>query len=146
MRARVCAIVILLCGCAPSEIGPQVGEGIGLGDFHGRWVVINYWAIWCGPCRREIPELNALQRAHEGALQVLGVNFDNPPAEVNRAQADELGIDFPVLESDPGPSLGATPPNVLPVTLIVAPDGTLAHELVGPQTRESLEAIIFGQR
>lgn len=144
MRLRVFAMVILLGGCAPSGIETDVGASVRVDDFRGRWVLINYWAVWCAPCRREIPELNALQLAHEGELQVLGVNFDNPTLEVNRAQADELGIEFPVLQSDPGPSLGATPPSALPVTLILAPDGTLAHQLLGPQTRKSLEAIIFG--
>lgn len=142
VSAMLCVLAVLW-GCAP-DATERVPRDLRLEDLVGRWVLVNYWAIWCAPCRNEVPELNAIQRAHEDELVVLGVNFDAPAPEVNRAQARELGIEFPVLEKDPGPGLGANPPQALPVTLVVAPDGTLTHELVGPQTRASLEAILFG--
>jgi hypothetical protein len=54
-------------------------------------------------------------------------------------QAAELGIQFPLLSADPGPSLGITRPTVLPTTLILSPKGALATRLLGPQTVESIE-------
>ncbi len=143
MNLRLSMLALLLCACAPNGLETSVGEHIRLEDYRGRWVLINYWALWCRPCRIEIPELNALQRAHENELVVLGVNFDAPPPEVNREQVEELGIAFTVLQSDPGPALGASRPRVLPMTLVLAPDGSLAHELIGPQTQASLESILF---
>lgn len=104
--------------------------------YPGHWRVINYWAIWCTPCRAEIPELNALHR--DTPLQVLGVNFEGQTDETLISQAAELGIAFPLLEMDPGPSLGQARPRVLPTTWLVSPEGTVTDTLVGPQTRESI--------
>ena len=101
--------------------------------------VINYWAIWCTPCRTEIPELNALHQATP--LQVLGVNFEGHTDAVLASQAADLGIDFPLLEQDPGPSLGQARPTVLPTTWLVNPEGIVTDTLVGPQTQESILAI-----
>ena len=105
----------------------------------GHWRVVNYWAIWCGPCREEIPELN---RLHEGTdLVVFAVNYDGKQGEALTSQAAAMGIDFTILTQDPGPDLGVERPNVLPTTLLVNPDGRVTDTLVGPQTEESLLAI-----
>ena len=112
--------------------------------FPDQWRVINYWAIWCTPCRAEIPELNTLHQATP--LQVLGVNFEGQTDAVLASQAAELGIDFPLLEQDPGPSLGQARPKVLPTTLLVNPEGIVTDTLVGPQTQESIMAIWEARR
>ena len=105
----------------------------------GHWRVVNYWAIWCGPCREEIPELN---RLHDGTdLVVFAVNYDGKQGEALTSQAAAMGIDFTILTHDPGPDLGVERPNVLPTTLLVNPDGRVTDTLVGPQTEESLLAI-----
>ena len=105
----------------------------------GHWRIVNYWAIWCGPCREEIPELN---RLHEGTdLVVFAVNYDGKQGEALASQAAAMGIDFTILTQDPGPDLGVERPNVLPTTLLVNPDGRVTDTLVGPQTEESLLAI-----
>ena len=105
----------------------------------GHWRVVNYWAIWCGPCREEIPELN---RLHDGTdLVVFAVNYDGKQGEALTSQAAAMGIDFTILTQDPGPDLGVERPNVLPTTLLVNPDGRGTDTLVGPQTEEALLAI-----
>lgn len=127
---------VALAGCAPDVPPPPPGVSAAptLGD---RWLVINYWAIWCAPCREEIPELNTL--AHRGMVRVYAVNFDDVQGEELRRQAAELGIQFPLLSADPGPALGIARPTVLPTTLILSPAGKLATRLLGPQTVESIE-------
>lgn len=105
----------------------------------GQWRIVNYWAIWCVPCREEIPELNAINRETE--LTVFAVNYDGQQGEALRAQADELGIAFALLEQDPGPGLGIERPRVLPTTLLVSPNGEVTDTLAGPQTRETLVAV-----
>lgn len=117
-------------GCGEAQ-SPLPGEG--------HWRLVNYWAIWCVPCREEIPELNALNR--DTPLVVLSVNYDNSKGEALFAQVRELGIEFPVLEQDPGPSLGLERPRVLPTTLLVDPKGAVTDTLVGPQTQETLLAL-----
>ena len=132
---RLCCALAILAGCQtePSEL-PHAGH----------WRVVNYWAIWCTPCRTEIPELNALHE--ETDLRVLGVNFEGETGESLAAQAAELGITFILVENDPGPSLGQPRPRVLPTTWLVSPDGVVTDTLVGPQTRESILGVWEARR
>lgn len=129
--------VMILTACDPGS--PSGGSGFSLANYSGRWLVVNYWAEWCKPCIKEIPELNALD-ARYPQVAVVGVNFDGETGEVLARQIDQLGIEFPVLEEEPSAVLGVSLPSVLPATFIFDPDGNLAHSLVGPQTLESLAA------
>ena len=140
MRVWLVAIAFAaLAACAPAEPPPPPGVLYtpALGD---RWLVVNYWAIWCAPCREEIPELNRL--ALGGLVDVYAVNFDDVQGDTLREQAAELDIQFPLLATDPGNQLGIARPTVLPTTLILTPEGDLATRLIGPQTLESLEREI----
>ena len=110
-----------------------------LASARGHWTVVNYWAEWCKPCIKEIPELNKLASEH-AAIRVFGVNYDGETGELLQQQIDKLGIEFPLLIQDPAEDIGIRRPVVLPTTLILAPDGKLAATLVGPQTLESLLA------
>ena len=105
----------------------------------GQWRVVNYWAVWCGPCREEIPELN---RLHKGTdLVVYAVNYDGKQGEELASQAATMNIEFTILAQDPGPALGVERPRVLPTTLLVDPAGRVTDTLVGPQTQETLLAL-----
>ena len=104
-----------------------------------QWNVINYWAIWCTPCREEIPELNRL--ALRDDITVLGVNFDAKQGNSLAADSAALGIQFLTID-DPSAMLGVTRPDKLPTTLIIDPDGNLVVSLVGPQTEDGLAMVI----
>ena len=108
-----------------------------LKELRGQWVVINYWAQWCNPCIKEIPELNALDQKYD-QVTVLGVNYDGATGPELAQQLQKLGVAFASLEADPAAQLGTPRPVVLPTTLVVDPDGQLAKTLTGPQTLESL--------
>ncbi len=112
-----------------------------LDELRGSWVVINYWAIWCSPCREEVPELNAFQDQYP-EIAVLGYNFDSPGSVELQRQIESLDVRFPTLIQDPRFALGAPRPGTLPTTLIVAPYGGLVETLHGPQTRASLRAAL----
>lgn len=133
---RLYALLILptlLMGCAeePTLAG------------NGSWRVVNYWAIWCTPCREEIPELNRLAERED--ITVLGVNFDAKQGESLSKDSMELGIEFPTIDDPSGP-LGIARPDKLPTTLIIDPDDNIVATLVGPQTEEGLERIIANSR
>ena len=104
-----------------------------------RWNVVNYWAIWCEPCRDEIPELNKLSR--EQTINVLGVNFDGKQGAALSADEATLGIEFPTI-ADPSTKMAFARPTVLPTTLIISPEGQLVAALKGPQTAEEIRRHI----
>jgi len=104
--------------------------------------VINYWAIWCAPCRKEIPELNELASHNPEKLTVVGVNFDESRGEKLLGEIETLGIEFPSLVEDPRSIWGLEPVTILPETLIISAEGKLLHRLIGPQTLSSIEALL----
>ena len=102
------------------------------------WLLINYWASWCKPCRTEIPELNQLALSKPELLRIWAVNYDALHGDELIAQAQALNIQFTVLQQDPGPSLGLKRPSALPTSFIINPKGELHRVLQGPQTAEQL--------
>ncbi len=137
------AVLLLACSGDSRDSDGRVLAALELPAYEGRWVVINYWAEWCTPCIKEIPELNALDAKYP-QVAVLGVNYDGAGGAELEAQLDALGVDFPTLLEEPSARLGIELPRVLPTTLILNPDGVLVQKLVGPQTLETL-ALATGQ-
>ena len=138
---------LLILGCAPdnSQNVAQVywltdGSSIDLRS-PKKWVLINYWATWCAPCRREVPELNKLLHKYGDSLYVVGVNFDGSQGDSLQTEMAALGMEFANLLRDPRQLWGLEPVEVLPETLIISGDGELLHRLVGPQDKASLEAL-----
>lgn len=76
------------------------GERVRLADLRGKIVVLNFWATWCGPCRLEMPDLEARAVADPERLAIVGINFDETAAEV-QAFRSEVGVSFPLV-LDPG--------------------------------------------
>ncbi|MGI9276322.1 MAG: TlpA family protein disulfide reductase [Endozoicomonas sp.] len=130
----------LLTACSKPDFTDSRGKGVDLQDRQGRWLVINFWADWCDPCREEIPELNALER--KGELRVVGVDFDASQGSELEKKVESLGIRFPVLSESPLEKLKAKSPKVLPATYIVNPNGELVETLYGPQTQSGLEKLV----
>lgn len=131
--------VVALLGCsAEPDFELLDGSQHRLADYRGRWLIVNYWAEWCEPCRRELPELARFGREHADNVTVLGVNFDGPPNDELRALVERLAVPIPVLASTPMPQLPFTRPSGLPATWLVDPAGAVHGPLLGPQTEASL--------
>ena len=124
--------------CSQPEFRDIDGKGISLQDLHSKPLIVNYWATWCGPCIKEIPELNELSKQHAAELNLLGVNYDQPEGDEQKRQAEKMKIEFPVFASEPSALLGVNIPDVLPTTYVFARGGKLVATLVGPQTKETL--------
>lgn len=131
-------LTLLLVSCQQPEFFDTEGRGYRYAELDGKWLIINYWATWCGPCIKEIPELNNVAHEYEDKLNVFGVNFDQPDPEDIQAQVKKMGIEFPVFVVDPADKLGYVRPEVLPTTYVFTEDGILHATLVGPQTESSL--------
>lgn len=118
------------------------GEPLALSDYRGKWLILNYWATWCAPCRKEIPELSALHAERED-LVVLGLAFEDADETVFAAFLEDFNVSYPILlvdTYDPPQPFGA--PKALPVTHILDPEGTLVKSFYGPVTREAVESFI----
>lgn len=142
---RRVALVAACCiwGCSPADFHFQDGTSGRYGDWLGKWVVVNYWAEWCAPCRQEIPELNALYEHRDPkGLLVVGVNFDGIDGDDLKALVAKMKIAYPVMVGAPSAHWDYPMPSVLPTSVLIGPDGTVAATLVGPQSRASLEAAM----
>lgn len=136
------SVSLIIAGCSKTDYSEHQGKSGQFSDHRGQWLIINYWATWCKPCIEEIPELNQFAKDHADSVSFFGVDFDQSQGEALAASIEKLGIEFPVLTNDPAATLGFERPMVLPTTLVFNPEGELQHTLVGPQTEQSLAAII----
>ena len=136
------ALSALVVGCQKQEFARADGPKLNWDNLRNQWVLVNYWAEWCKPCREEIPELNNLDKAPD--IAVLGVNFDGVAgAELSDVGA-RMGIEYTMLSEDPGKRFGWETPIALPATFIVNPDGELVEVRFGPQTEADIRSLIGG--
>ncbi len=121
------------------------GATIDLTKLGGKWVIINYWASWCRPCYKEIPELNKVAANYQNKLLVLGISYDQVAIDKLPTVIKKMQIKFPTLKVDPAMELGIENVPGLPVTYLINPQGKLVKELLGVQTEATLlKAINFG--
>jgi len=132
--------LVVLSGCSTSKFEFLSGEVKTLSEFNGQWLLINYWAVWCKPCIKEIPELNALNKRPE--VSVIGYDFDQALGGELIKQVKKMGIQFPIVMQDPAELFEQTTPSALPATMLINPKGDLVSWLYGPQTKESIERVI----
>jgi len=101
------------------------GKNIRLSEYRGQVVLINFWASWCGPCRQEMPHLDALQQKYEGlGFTVFGINV-----EQNRDMADkvlrDIPVTFPILFDDENIVSELYDVDAMPATVLVDRNGEI---------------------
>lgn len=105
-----------------------------------KWTVVNYFAEWCKPCLREIPELNSMFNQKE--VRVFGVSFDELSASELKKVAVRRNILFPIVTTDSMPTLPVSMPVVLPTTYIISPTGEVMHTIRGEITEQRLNSVL----
>ena len=114
------------------------GGKFDLKDHRGKWVVVNFWATWCNPCLKEIPDLDAMDKARDD-VQVIGLAYE----EIERADMvaflKDHPMSYPIAVVDVyEPPADFDTPRGLPMTYLIAPDGKVAARHLGPVTSEEL--------
>lgn len=146
MRAFAFSALLLSCvllgACGKPDYHTLDGQSGRFAELQGRWVLINYWADWCEPCIKEIPELNLFAQRFGDQVAVFAVNFDGAQGDKLQQQVARLKFAIPVLLEDPAARLGYQRPEALPSTFVFSPDGKLKQVLQGEQTVATLSAAI----
>lgn len=121
----------------------EAGRPKSIEDFRGQAVLVNFWATWCVPCKREMPSLDRLQAAlGSPEFQVLPLSQDRIAAEKVRAFYTETEISALPLYVDPtGASQRAFLVTGLPATVLIDASGRVVGRMIGPAEWDSPEAI-----
>ncbi len=132
----------LLGNPAPDFTLPDMeGKQVSLSQFRGTVVLINFWATWCPPCRKEMPSLNRLLK-QQGAkgIRILSIAADRSLARLERFVQDEP-LDFPVLRDPDNIVAGSFKVYALPTTFLISRDGKVLEKFLGERNWDRGEAV-----
>lgn len=118
------------------------GKTFDLGKQRGKWVVVNFWATWCGPCLKEMPDLDEFDQARDDVV-VVGLAFEEIEAAELKAFVKKRGVRYPIALVDVyEPPADFDVPRGLPTTYLIDPQGKVAEKFLGPITSADLSRVI----
>ncbi len=153
MLASLCFVTTAMAADVPSEsldypkkrlpapdfsLRDLDGQSLRLSDYRGKVVLLNFWATFCSPCRREMPALEKLWRDYRGqGLVVLAVAADRGAPDHVRRFIEEGGYSFPVVLDPNGAARKAYEVVALPMTYIIGRDGRFHARALGERRWDS---------
>ena len=118
------------------------GKTFDLAADRGKWVIVNFWATWCVPCIKEMPDISAFVAAH-GNVAAVGLAFEDSDKADVEAFVRKHPVNYPLAQIDVyKPPADFDAPLGLPTSYLIAPDGHVAKKFVGPVTAVDLEKAI----
>ncbi|MFM8856419.1 MAG: TlpA family protein disulfide reductase [Actinomycetota bacterium] len=140
-----------LTACAGSGSGPEAPAEVALETVSGsstsitdqlgdRPMLVSMWAVWCQPCRRELPELQNISRSNSG-VDVLAVNVGDDPQRITE-YLDDMSLELPVAIDPVGDLLTALDVGTVPATVLFDRDGTILWGHLGAVSADQVEAAL----
>ncbi len=118
------------------------GKDVRLSDFRGKIVILNFWATWCGPCRKEMPDFIELQNQYaKDGLQFVGIALDQEGAAKVKPFVEKNKIGYPILigNNDIADKYGGM--NAIPVTFLIDRKGMIRGHYIGMRQKSDLESM-----
>ena len=142
MKQRIIQLfcLLIIISCQNNDIDIYNGSDSSIDKLNGNWIVINYWADWCAPCIKEIPELNEFASENDDLL-VYTFNFDQLDEDDLAPIAEKFNIQVPSLITHPRDIWGIQTPPAVPATFFINPKGKIVLSLFRPQTKDALNKI-----
>ena len=133
MSAALLAAGAVYAAVKPGQTAPDFtlksagGTNTRLHEQRGKVVLVNFWATWCGPCRKEMPKLEAIYQQYRGSgFTLLGVNIDNDPGNAMK-MVRKLKVTFPILFDTDKKVSELYKVSAMPFTIIIDRDGKVRH-------------------
>ena len=118
-----------------------LGDSESLNDYRGKVIFLNFWATWCGPCKAEVGEIDALNETlKDEDFMVMALSIQEKKKRVSKFM-ESNDIDFPVYLDSDGAVAAMYGVTGIPTTYIIAPDGTIVGRAVGPREWGGKESV-----
>jgi len=124
------------------KIATLDGKTFDLAAERGKWVIVNFWATWCSPCIKEMPDISHFVESRKD-VQAIGLAFGDEETADVVAFLKKNPVKYPIANvpmSDPPKDFDT--PRGLPTTYLIAPDGSVAKKFTGPISSSDLEKAI----
>jgi thiol-disulfide isomerase/thioredoxin len=124
------------------EIRTFDGKDWSMAEHRGKWVIVNFWATWCTPCLKEIPDLDAFDKSRED-VEVIGLAYEEIERPDMEAFLKQHPVGYPIALMDVYKGVPDFPiPRGLPMTYVIAPDGKVAKQFLGPVDMQMLAGLV----
>jgi thiol-disulfide isomerase/thioredoxin len=153
MKRILAATLLLFAAFAPTAFAKDAalpslkvatldGKSFDLAAHRGHWVVVNFWATWCAPCIKEMPDISRFIEQHKG-VDAIGLAYDDSDRKDVLAFVQKHPVVYPIAQVDTfNPPADFDEPRGLPTTYLIAPDGKVAKKFVGLVTGIDLAKAI----